>query len=300
MADHTPDCSNKDLLSVAVRMVGINGLLKERLLSISEADDKTGIGIANEILNILQNLKIDTSKLAFQSYDFASAMSGKFNGCQQRMSELVGHNIPYIPCQAHRVNTAVEHSCKASPLVSDMFNILEEIYVFFTSSVKRCQILKSQLEQVDNALFLKNLSRTRWTARAESLQAINRLYEIILETLEDISINVKVDNKTKGKAQGLYKRRLSFDFISYLIFLKTIFYKLKIVTELLESERLNVVDAVEEIKSTANIPERIRNNDKELRDPIDAAKQFAFKANISPEDDFKKHHRRRIIPKKNR
>lgn len=41
-------------------------------------------------------------------------MSGKFNGAQKKPSEIVGRDIPYIPCQAHRCNTVIEHSCNAS------------------------------------------------------------------------------------------------------------------------------------------------------------------------------------------
>ncbi len=58
-------------------------------------------------------------------------MSGKFNGAQQKLNEIVRRTVPYVPCQAHRTNTALEHSSNASFIVSDMFNILEEIYIFF-------------------------------------------------------------------------------------------------------------------------------------------------------------------------
>lgn len=298
MADHTPDSSHKDILSLVIRIVDKNGNPKERLISISEAHEKTGDGIAKEIIHILQKLNINVSKLVFQSYDFASAMSGKFKGTQQKLSELVGHKIIYVPCQAHRINTAVEHCCQASPVISDMFNILEELYVFFSASNKRHQILKNQLEELENALSLKNLSKTRWTARAESLQAVNIAYEKITAALHDIENHPNIDRVTKGKAYGLSKRILSFDFICCLMFLKTVLYKLKIITELMESSNLNIIDSISEIEGTITSLSKIRNSDNELNNLIESAKKFSQKNGISPEDDFQRHHRRRVAPRK--
>ena len=70
----------------------------ERLLDLRKAVDKTG-------LSTIEQRGLNTEDLCFQSYDVAAAMSGKFNGAQKKLSEIVGRDIPYIPCQAHRCNT---------------------------------------------------------------------------------------------------------------------------------------------------------------------------------------------------
>ena len=54
-----------------------------------------------------------------QSYDCAAAMSGKFNGVQRKLQDKLDRTVPYIPCLAHRTNTAVEHRCNASPIMKD-------------------------------------------------------------------------------------------------------------------------------------------------------------------------------------
>lgn len=298
MADHTPDASNKDILSIVIRTVDASGVPQERLLGVVEAVDKTGAGTAQQILDTLYSYHIDVSKLAFQSYDFASAMSGKFNGTQKKISDLLGREIPYVPCQAHRTNTAIEHCSKSSRLVTDMFNILEELYVFFNSSTKRYQTLNANLQQIENSLSLKNLSKTRWTARAETLNAVNISMEIIIKTLEDISTSVNVDSSTKGKAYGLFKRILNFDFICCLMFLKTVFLKMKIVTKILESDKLNVIDAFSIINSVKNTLQTIRSNPVEVNNLIEASKTFAASLDVNADEDFKRHHRRKVIPKK--
>jgi hypothetical protein len=135
-------------------------------------------------------------------------MSGKINGTQQKLSDLVGHIIYFIPCQAHRINTFLEHSCDASSMIGDLFSNLEELYVFFPSSTKRYAHLHSKLTEIENSLHLLNLSKTRWTARAESIKAVWISYEIILEALQVMSSAQKMDKKTRTQAFGLSKKNV--------------------------------------------------------------------------------------------
>ncbi|KAG5887730.1 hypothetical protein JTB14_035080 [Gonioctena quinquepunctata] len=158
-----------------------------------------------------------------------------------------------------------------------MFNILEELYGFFNSSNKRHQFLKTKLEELENALSLKKLSKTRWTARAESLQAVNIAYEKITAVLHDIENHPNIDRVAKGKAYGLSKRILSFDFICCLMFLKIVLYKLKIVTELMESTNLNIIDGSSEIEGTITSLSKIRSSDNEWYNIIESAKTFSQK-----------------------
>ena len=166
MADTTPDVSHKDRLALACRYVDHEGQPSERLLSLTEAKVKTGEGTANEIIESITANGLKTSAVCFQSYDYTASMSGQFNGAQKKLQEKLERNVPYMPCLAHCTNTVVEHSCNASPIVKELFNVLETIYVFFTSSTKRMTALKEFIasKEVEDPLCLRNLSRTRWTA----------------------------------------------------------------------------------------------------------------------------------------
>ncbi|CAB4042231.1 zinc finger MYM-type 1-like, partial, partial [Paramuricea clavata] len=181
MADTTPDEEHTDRLSVVVRYVNDAGKPTERLLDVRKTVDKTSPGQAKDILSTIKQCVVDTDDLRFQSYDFAAAMSGEFNGAQQKLSEIVGRDIPYIPCQAHRCNTVIEHSCNANVIVREMFDILQALFVFFTSSTKRLQPLKEEITKVENCLMLRNLSKTRWSARAESIQAVWTSFDVIVD-----------------------------------------------------------------------------------------------------------------------
>lgn len=58
-------------------------------------------------------------------------MPGKHKGVHLKLSELAGHKIPFIPYQAHRLNTYLEYNCEASVINRNMINILENVSYTF-------------------------------------------------------------------------------------------------------------------------------------------------------------------------
>ena len=101
-----------------------------------------------------------------------------------------------------------------------MFDVLEQIFVFFTKSTKRNKKFMDKLEEVENVLMLRNLSKTRWAARTESIQAVWRSLEAILEAL--VSLEGSKDQETKTKASGVLNAVHNIDFICGLMILKNI------------------------------------------------------------------------------
>ena len=220
MADHTPDVSHQDRLAVVCRYV-IGNEVKETLLSITQAKSKTGEGTASEIIQVLNSKGLDTADLAFQSYDFTSSMSGKFKGAQAKLQEMIGHEIPYIPCLAHRTNTVLEHACNVSSIAKLTFEVLESTYVFFTSSTKRSALLNEEVAEFkagESHLSLVNLSKTRWTASARAVRAVWDGYEGIVSALETIVSSDMFDTKTKADAAGLHTKLRNVDFLVMLMF----------------------------------------------------------------------------------
>ncbi|CAM4937796.1 unnamed protein product [Rotaria socialis] len=114
MADSSIDSNRQDMLSIFIRFVNKNGDAEERFVSIKPLHLKTGDGIANHILEVLNELHLDIDKLIAQSYDCASNMSGEFNGVRAKINEKLQRDIKYIPCSSHRSNTAVKHASEAT------------------------------------------------------------------------------------------------------------------------------------------------------------------------------------------
>ena len=125
-ADTTPDLSRKDQLAVVCRYVNEDAGANERLLCMKSTTSKTEAGTADKIITT-NSQTLDTNELCFQSYDFTTSMSGQFKGARQKLQEKLNKNIPHVPCQGHRTNTVVEHSCDASVIMKEMLNILESL-----------------------------------------------------------------------------------------------------------------------------------------------------------------------------
>ena len=244
IADTTPDVSNVDQLTVAVRYVDQNGDVQERLLRTIDVHDKTGEGMANRIIECLELSGIDASTIRFQTYDSAASMSGIFNGAQAVVSRKLDRDVPYIPCLPHGINLVIEHGCKASSLVKSMFDALENLYVFFSSSTIRHELLKERLEELDRVLLLKNLSKTRWSARPEAIEAVWNAYDSILDVLKILFSSNKFNSETKTKANGLYKAILSLDFLMTIMFMKNIMYKTKYLSDFLQKKDVDVSAAL--------------------------------------------------------
>ena len=93
--------------------------------------------------------------------------------------------------------------------------------------------MKDQINKVENCLMLRNLCKTRWSARAESIQAVWTLFEVILDVLHKVTN--KADVKTKTQALGLKKKMLLLGFIIALMFMKNVAYKTKSLVVQLQS-----------------------------------------------------------------
>lgn len=113
------------------------------------------------------------------------------------LSEIVGHYIPYILCQVHRLNILMQHFCEANLIFAELFNTLEDLYVFFSFSTKRNKYLENILADIEGSLMLRNLLKTRSTARAESIKVVWISIEGILKILTDIYLNKNIDRTQK-------------------------------------------------------------------------------------------------------
>lgn len=103
-------------------------------------------------------------------------------------------------------------------------------------------------------MSLRSLSKTRWIARAESIKSAWSSYEAILDSLE------RLEESGDANAYGLRSKLLRFDFIVSIMFMKNVMYKTKRMTETLQSEDLNVIDAITIIESKVKSLETINND----------------------------------------
>ena len=161
-------------------------------------------------------------------------MSGVHKGAQQKLSEILGRKVPYIKCVPDGVNLAIEHGCQESSLVSKTFATLESIFVFFTKSTKRNKELKDKLEEIENSLMLRNLPKTRRSARAESVEAVWRSLDAILNVLETLEGSKDGETKTANLLNSVR----NIDFICGIMLLKNVMFKTKMLSDYLQGESI--------------------------------------------------------------
>lgn len=75
-------------------------------------------------------------------------------------------------------------------------------------------------------------------------------------------------------------------------------YQMKILTEMMETKDLNIVDALILIDSSIKSLTETRNNEILINELIASAKSFCLKLDINFIRDFNQHHRKRLKPRK--
>ena len=148
-------------------------------------------------------------------------MSGIRKGVQACMNKHLNREIMHIPCEAHASYLAVKHSCNCLTEFVNLFMLLEELYNFFTSSVRRYYVLRDVLEKSTFGLTVKSLSDTRWNANYESLHCVVESFNEIIECLElTESIESKdFDKETKVQAKNIKNKLISYEFVVLLKFM---------------------------------------------------------------------------------
>ncbi len=158
--------------------------------------------------------------------------------------------------------------------------------------------MEKSIKGVENALKLRNLSKTRWTNRAESIRAVWTSYEFIINALSAIQNSGDFDNTTKVAAKGLYDKMMSIDFILSIMLMKNIMWKTKQMTEALQEEELNILDAMTIIMATIDSLKRINEESHAMNDEIHAGIAYARKLGGDPGAEFNRKHGVRRPPRR--
>lgn len=126
---------NKEELALCVRFVDGNSDVREEFLSFLQLPRITGEAIANKIIDTLEELELDITKVRGQGYDGAANMSSDTVGVQRRIKNQ-SPNAVYVHCSSHTLNLVISHSC-ALPNIRNAVDKLKQCSLFFLGSPKR-------------------------------------------------------------------------------------------------------------------------------------------------------------------
>ena len=143
----------------------------------------------------------------------------------------------------------------------------------------RAETLEEAFKEEENSLKLRNLSKTRWLARSESIRAVWISFEVIQNTLVDVSTSKSFDVKTKTQAFNLIWKLISTDFVISLMFLKNVMHRMHQMTETLQSPELNIIDTIAMviIQSTVELLKKIKDDRHTMNQEINAGITFLRK-----------------------
>jgi hypothetical protein len=234
------------------------------LLSLQELPSKVGEDICLLLLKTLQKKGVPTNKLVAQCYDNAPNMKGVYKGVQACVNDHLKREILHIPCNAHNSNLAVEHACDCSTEYINLFMLLQELYNYFTTSIKRFHILREALESSPYGLSLKSSSDTRWSANYESIHSVIESYDEIIHCLQFIEEEKPFDKESKLQSKNLRNKLISYEIVVLLKFMENIMRTTNSLTVHLQSKQLDILSSMELLENTLKLIKNMRNDDQSL------------------------------------
>ncbi|KAL4126127.1 hypothetical protein QTP88_010356 [Uroleucon formosanum] len=267
--DSTQDITKVDQVSLIIRYVIVD--YEEKSFKIMEsflgfyplikhgAEDHV-----NLIYEILNNCKLDIKRCRGQGYDGASVMSGAYTGVQKRISDVVP-SASYIHCTAHNLNLVISDIAKSSQKVALFFDVVQDIFLFFSKSAPRWISLafgEKTADQIRNKV-LKKVCATRWEARHNAVYSLKFNFINVLKSLTNILLTSdKTDEKNRVKS--LKKKMESFEFVMLMTIWENILKPLSIVSKVLQSPQTNLHKACDLLQGTILSIEKMRDGYDEL------------------------------------
>lgn len=142
--DSTPDEGHIDQLTLTFRYLEGDTPV-ERFLKFLPNQGHKAKDMFDGLVEFLKQNGTNIQDCRGQSYDNTSAMSGKYNGLQALV--LAENKLAvWVPCVGHSLNLVVKDSAESCLSAVSFFDFLEEIYVYFTASTNRYEVLTKCLK----------------------------------------------------------------------------------------------------------------------------------------------------------
>ena len=213
-------------------------------------------------------------------------MKGKHSEVQARMLDINPKAV-YVPCANHTLNLVVVDSVNSSTEPLTFFGVLTRLYVLFSSSAQRWEILKKHVE-----LSIKSQSDTRWESRIKCIKPLRyNLKEVLLalKDLEAISIERK-DGRAASETKSLIAHLSKWSFLLSVFIWYDILFQVNKASKILQSYGVSLHTMETEIQATEKFLQNYRTTgyDSAATSAVEIAQELDIDPSFPPSRSGKK------------
>lgn len=257
IVDSTPDVSHVDQLTFVLRYVKSDGQIVERFFCFLPIKSHKAEFLKDTVLKKVSDLGLDMKNCRGQCYDNASNMSGVYAGLQAKIKEI-SPTAFYVPCSSHSLNLVGNNAAECCSSAVSFFDFIQKVYTFFSASTHRWDVLKSNLQPKQKVV--KQLSDTRWSARADAVSALRKTYSEIRQALIEISECETEKLLAKIEAKSLAKKFDTYEIAFMTVLWDRILQRMNNVSKTLQKEEGNMKMAVDLLQSLKQFISDIRED----------------------------------------
>ena len=160
----------------------------------------------NALMEFLKIHYLDLGNCRGQSYDNASAMSGKYNGLQAKVREK-NSLASWIPCTTHSLNLVWKNAVECCSNAVHLFYFLEAVRLLhnFNASASTFD-WGFETFIIDSSLTLKRVTTTRWSCRADATKAVKHDYQQFKDVLKQNDDDIEEKGYVRCEAKGLLRQ----------------------------------------------------------------------------------------------
>ena len=229
IADESADISKTEQISISFRTASETYDVKEEFIGIMPCKEGlTADALLSYITDIFIRCGVNNDKFIAMSFDGASAMKL----LAEKLKNCYGQQVSYIHCLAHCTELVVKDTISSSELLQLAMCTLKKLYTFLGVYPKRVKLFEqmqevnpfadrnediSSLSHKTATVRIKNLSQTRWTARADAAKVVIDKQQPLIKTLEAIKVDSSLSWEVKADARGLIRMLSSFPTLLSLV-----------------------------------------------------------------------------------
>ena len=273
IVDEARDESKKEQMSIVLRFVDQDGILRERFFGLVHVSDTAALTLKKSIYFVLSNHNLDIQNIRGQGYDGASNMRGEWNGLQA----LILKDCPYayyIHCLAHQLQLALVAASKEVISIHHFFTKLTSIVNIVGASCKRNDEFKHahaaeiahliDIDELKSGTGLNQIGTlqrpgdTRWSSHYRSVSSLIKMFGATCAILIKI-VDEGTTFSQRGEADAAYEAMTSFEFIFILHLVNDIMEITNLLCLALQQKSQDILNAMHLVSSTKRLIQQLRD-----------------------------------------